>query len=295
MRAAVTGASGFVGRHLVNALVARGVQVTAVTHHGKLAAQPPSVRVMQLDIHRPCDDPFNALGRPDVLFHLAWAGLPHYDSSHHLIDELPAQQLFLDACVRSGIRHVVVTGTCAEYGLASGALSEDHPLAPSTGYAKAKVQLAKHVAELCKQFGCALAWARIFYLFGPGQSPHAIYSQLQAAIAAGERVFDMSGGEQLRDYLPIEEAARLLVSVGLDAGDIRTVNICSGRPVALKNLVTQWIQDAHADIRPNLGRYSYSNLEAMAFWGRREKLNRILEQSRHLHLARVKSDVSHTS
>jgi len=276
MRIAITGASGFVGRHVLHELASRGLETTVATFRRTPAGSNSLVRKVPLDIHVPVLDPFIALGEPDLLLHFAWSGLPNYDSHHHLESELPAHAAFLSACVRSGVRRIVVAGTCFEYGLASGEIRETQALAPVTGYGEAKVRLFEHMSSLRETIPFELAWPRLFYLFGPGQSPNSLYSQLQAAIARGDESFDMSGGEQVRDYLPVGNAARLLVDVAIKAGDIGAVNLCSGIPTQLKDQVAHWIAEAGLPMRMNLGRFPYPSFESMAFWGSRNKLDRAL-------------------
>ena len=156
MRIAVTGASGFIGRYVVSELVARGIETTVARFGRAIPGLPLSVQEVPLDIHSPAIDPFSVLGKPDLLLHLAWSGLPQYASSHHLESELPAQLSFLSACVRSGIRRVVVTGTCFEYGLASGELMAHlpaiqydlaHPRTPKTVFGLLCAALAQRRAS----------------------------------------------------------------------------------------------------------------------------------------------------
>ena len=95
MKVAVTGASGFVGKHVLGALLQRGVEVVAVTRMAsRLASVNNMVRVVETDIAHSRTDFFEAMGRPDILIHLAWDGLPNYMSLHHFEDELPRQYQF---------------------------------------------------------------------------------------------------------------------------------------------------------------------------------------------------------
>lgn len=276
MRIAITGASGFVGRYVLRELRSRGLQAPVTTFRHSHTESALLSREVSLDIHAPGPNPFTALGNPDLLLHFAWSGLPKYDSMHHLTQELPAHASFLTACVRSGVKRVVVAGTCFEYGLASGEIEENQALKPVTRYGEAKARLFEHMTSLRETIPFELVWPRLFYLFGSGQSPNSLYSQLQAAIAQGEESFDMSGGEQVRDYLPIEDAARQVTDVAIAVGDIGAVNICSGVPIRLKDQVSRWLDEAGSSMRMNLGRFPYPSFEPMSFWGSRRKLDRIL-------------------
>ncbi|WP_349371516.1 NAD(P)-dependent oxidoreductase [Salinarimonas sp.] len=276
MRVVVVGASGFLGRHILAALASRGLETVATSRSGAVAQASAGQETLALDLAAPPADPFAALGRPDVVVHLAWGGLPNYRSLHHFETELPAQYAFLAALARGGLRRLVVAGTCFEYGMASGPLDEALQPAPANPYGYAKNALREQLGHLQAQTGLALVWARLFYLYGEGQGARSLHSQLRAAVAAGERSFPMSGGEQLRDFLDVREAARLLVALALHAGNVGVVNVCSGRPVSVRGLVEHWIRENGWDIVPDLGRYPYPDYEPFAFWGDRGKLDRLL-------------------
>lgn len=276
-RVAVTGASGFVGRHVIAALQQHDVELTlGARRPDELTRLAAGCTVVELDIAQADEQAYAQLGRPDVLIHLAWGGLPNYRSASHLERELPAQLRFLEAMLAGGLPGLLVTGTCLEYGLRSGCLGEEHAPDPQTPYALAKDQLRRQLEAIHATRAFALCWARLFYMFGAGQSPQSLYAQLAAAVARGDRVFDMSGGQQLRDFLPVAEVADAIVRLALSGQDCGTVNICSGRPVSVRELVGNWLAENGWSIELNLGHYPYPDYEAMEFWGDRRKLDRLL-------------------
>jgi nucleoside-diphosphate-sugar epimerase len=276
MKVAVTGATGFVGRHVVAALLARGVSVIAVARKPeRVDAAKGRLTTVAIDIAE-VNDAFARLGKPDVLLHLAWGGLPNYRSDSHVDDELPRQVAFLEACAQAGLRKLVVTGTCLEYGMQSGCLDEELPAAPITAYGQAKDRLRKHLQALETSGGPQLIWSRLFYLYGPGQAPTSLYSQVRAAVADGAAEFPMSPGDQQRDFLPIETAAARLCALTLDASGTGIVNVCSGVPMTVAALAGKWIQELGANLRLNLGKYPYPDYEPLAFWGSTRKLDSLV-------------------
>ena len=112
MRIAVTGASGFIGRHVLAALAEHDVEVTALGRNvsGDLIGRP-GVRAVALDMAEVDERTFDRIGRPDALIHLAWGGLPNYRSPHHFETELPQQYKFLSTLVKSGLGCVIAAGT----------------------------------------------------------------------------------------------------------------------------------------------------------------------------------------
>lgn len=278
MRIVVTGATGFVGRHVVPALLARGHEVTAVARRAPAAgafAWRGDVRFVEFDLHGDAD-PVGALGVPEALVHLAWPGLPNYRGLFHFERNLPADYAFLKRMISAGTRHLLATGTCFEYGMQDGRLSEDLPALPTNPYGMAKNTLRLQLEMLQSEHPFALQWARLFYLHGEGQNPRSLLAQLDRAIDDGLERFDMSGGEQLRDYLPITGAASALAGLASHPHATGIFNVCSGQPVSVRRLVEARIAERGARISLNLGHYPYPDYEPFAFWGARDRLDRAL-------------------
>lgn len=268
MKVAVTGASGFIGRHVLTELSKHDVDLVAVTRAAaRLSDLGKTVRVVEMDIASPPSDSFDRLGKPDVLIHLAWDGLPNYKSLHHFETELPRQYQFLKTMVESGLQSLLVTGTCFEYGMQSGALAATMPTEPTNPYGYAKDALRQQLEYLKSSKPFNLTWGRLFYMFGEGQPSTSLYPKLKEAVSRGDKTFNMSGGEQLRDYLHVEEVAHQIVQLAMTQRNIGPVNICSGKPISVRRLVEQWLKDNNWDIELNLGYYPYPDYEPMAFWG----------------------------
>jgi len=280
LKIAVTGASGFIGRYVLAELERHQVEIVATTRRvERLANSARTARIVEMDITRPEKDCFNRLGRPDVLIHLAWDGLPNYMSLHHFETELPRHFFFLKSMLEAGLPSLLVTGTCFEYGMQSGPLSEDLVALPNNPYGYAKNALRQQLEFLKTAKPFALTWARLFYMYGEGQPKGSLYSQMEDAVMRGDELFNMSGGEQLRDYLPIGEVARLIAILATNHSNSGCVNVCAGKPISVRKLVEGWLKEKNWNIGLNLGHYPYPTYEPMAFWGDRHRLDAILNEN----------------
>ncbi|UZR28721.1 NAD-dependent epimerase/dehydratase family protein [Methylococcus mesophilus] len=279
MKILVTGATGFLGQHVVPALMARGHEIIATARSlepVKVFPWSNAVHFYSHDIHADPVTMPECFGEVEALVHLAWQGLPNYKAPFHYETNLPADYRFLKSIVERGVKHLLVTGTCFEYGTQNGCLSEEMPTDPANPYALAKDTLRKFLQMLQSQMPFILQWVRLFYLYGPGQNPNSLLSQLDKAIDRGDALFNMSGGEQLRDYLPIEEVARVL-AIMLEHPELAgIINCCSGIPISVRSLVEARLAERGSDMALNLGHYPYPDYEPMAFWGSRNKLYRAL-------------------
>ena len=263
----VSGATGFIGQHLIPILLKDGYEVLAISRSQKRAETLPwfkDVKFVSYDFHS--DQQITEVEGFRGLIHLAWQDLPNYDSSVHLKKNLPYSYQFIESLINKGVNQVLIAGTCFEYGLKSGAISSSSTTEPTTLYATAKDTLRKKLTSLSLNKDFNLQWARIFYMFGKGQNSNSIISQLDFAIKNKQKVFRMSGGEQIRDYLPVEKAAEKLFYL-YKSGNKGIFNICSGKPISIKNLVESYIEKKNSNIIPKYGYYPYSVYEPMQFWG----------------------------
>jgi dTDP-6-deoxy-L-talose 4-dehydrogenase (NAD+) len=277
----VTGATGFIGNYVVQELLKNNYQVIASSMNEEKAKQFswfPRVKYVASNFQYFDETTNYALffDSPDAIIHLAWEGLPNYKSLFHFETNLPLQYKFLKNLIINGIKDITVTGTCFEYGMEDGCMSEDMQPKPANPYALAKDSLRKFLQELRKVEPHMLKWIRLFYMYGNGQNPNSLLSQLDKALANGDKVFNMSGGEQTRDYLPVEKVAEYIVKIALQNKVTGIVNCCSGKPLAVKSLVEKYLAEKNKNILLNLGYYPYSDYEPMHFWGDDKKLKTII-------------------
>jgi GDP-4-dehydro-6-deoxy-D-mannose reductase len=237
MRAAVTGSSGFVGRHLVPYLRRLGDEVVTLDHTGD---EPVDVT----DTHRVRD--VLRAARPDAVYHLA--GLSHVGESWdapEVVFRVNAGGALsvLRASADAGVSRVLVVGSADEYGVVDAGdlpITEEAAVRPITPYGASKA--AGDVLALQAFLGDGLGTLRVraFNHTGPGQSAAMLVPGLAARIAAAEksaereiRVGRLDVVRDLTDVRDVVRAYRLLVEHGAP-GD--AYNVCSGRGVSVRDV-----------------------------------------------------------
>ena len=234
----VTGATGFVGRHVLRALASLGLPTRVVIRDGTEA---------RLEVHRGME---GVITTPDLfaedvqwwarvcdgidsIIHAAWYAEPRqYLHSPKNMDCVLGTLQMARGAVMAGVRRVVGVGTCLEYDTRYGALSVDTPLHPRTPYAGAKVAAYTALAHWLPAQGVEFAWCRIFYLYGEGEDERRLVPYLRARLAAGQPA-ELIDGKQIRDFLDVQEAGRMIADVVIGAQQ-GAVNICSGVAITVR-------------------------------------------------------------
>ncbi len=277
----VTGATGFVGNYVIAELLKTSHKIIASSSNianAKEAEWFDRVTYIPFDLSNfdPSNNYYEFFQSPEMMIHLAWEGLPNYNSNFHLTANLPRHSALLENLIKNGLKDLTVTGTCLEYGFLEGKLNELMPANPSNPYAIAKNSLRVYLEAIKEKKPFELKWVRLFYMYGKGQNPNSLLSQLDSALAKGEESFNMSKGEQVRDYLPVEKVAEYIVRIALQNYITGIINCSSGVPIKVKSFVEDYLGKNGKKIALNLGYYPYASYEPMEFWGDNSKLNSIL-------------------
>jgi dTDP-6-deoxy-L-talose 4-dehydrogenase (NAD+) len=236
----LTGAAGFVGRQVLRALGERGCRVRPVVRERqqKWLAHDAAIEtiVASPDIFVESAAWWARTCRGvDTVIHAAWYAEPDkYLQSPKNQDCLSGTLQLAEGAAQAKVRRFVGIGTCFEYDLGAGRLSISTPLSPSTAYARAKVDAFNALSASLPRQGVAFAWCRLFYLYGEGEDTRRLVSYVRARLRAGEPA-ELSSGIQIRDFLDVREAARMIVDVAF-GGEEGPVNICSGMPVTVREV-----------------------------------------------------------
>jgi nucleoside-diphosphate-sugar epimerase len=235
-RVLVTGATGFIGRHAVDALLARGYEVHAVA---RSRGDATDVSWHEADLLDPtAGAALVERVAPSHLLHLAWYTQPGavWTAPENLAWAQASLALY-SAFAVSGGRRAVLAGTCAEYDWSCGTCHEaTTPLRPATLYGACKQGVGTAVTAYGAAHGPSTAWGRVFFLYGPGEPPEKLAASVLRALLEGRRA-PVSHGRQVRDFLHVGDVAGAFAALVADETVHGPVNIASGVPISLRDLL----------------------------------------------------------
>lgn len=238
----LTGATGFVGTQILRTLLDRGCTVRVPVRNPSQVRQKYLSRegleiVETSDLFSEDAEGLEALLRgARTLIHAAWFATPgEYLNSAMNLACLTGTLNLARAFSLSGGKRFVGLGTCAEYYPSPGLITTATPLEPQNLYAACKMSAYQVLRHFCSSEAISFSWCRIFYLYGEGENGLRLVPYVRRQLEAGQAVM-LTRGDQIRDFLDVAEAGRMIVDVAL-GDDQGAVNICSGKPTTVRQLV----------------------------------------------------------
>lgn len=273
MKVVVTGASGYIGRHVVDALIKMHHEVIAVDMINK--GINTDATFLSLDIFS--DDIYNKLGRPDACIHMAWKdGFNHASDAH--MGMLSKHYAFIKNMIDGGVKYLSVMGTMHEIGYYEGCVDENTPTNPLSMYGIAKNALREASLLLAEKSNTALMWLRAYYILGDDSNNNSIFTKITQMEHEGKASFPFVSGKNKYDFIHVDELAKQIATASTQSEITGIINCCSGKPVSLADKVNEFIEKNHYSIRPDYGKFPERPYDSPAIWGDNTKINLIMEK-----------------
>ena len=263
----ITGATGFIGRHLVRRLSGARAQIFAAASpsHGpapRPAETKPTLQRLAFDI-RDAVAVRSTLDevKPDIVFHLAAVGVtnPSVDPMLALMVNGGGVINLLEGLRGRRMERVVLVGTCHEYG----ASTEDGGLDPRNAYSASKVAAWAFGRMYWRAHRLPVTTVRPFQVYGPGQSERALIPSAVKAALTGED-FPMTPGKQVRDFVFVEDVVDGMLAAALsDAAEGKSLDLGTGRGSTVLHAVERIWQLTKAKGQIRAGALSYRTGAAM--------------------------------
>ena len=274
MKILVTGADGYIGRHIVNNLLDLGHEVIAVDIHTddiNDKAEKKKLNLFTADL----TNVYTSLGSSDVCLHMAWRdGFVHNSVNH--IGDLSSHYKFLVALMEQGLKHLAVMGTMHEVGYWEGKIDENTPCNPISMYGIAKDALRRSMIAYCKSNSILLQWLRGFYILGDDKKNHSIFSKLLQADEQGQELFPFTTGKTKYDFINVDELVEQISKAVTQTDVTGIINCCSGNPMTLAERVENFIKDHKLKIRLNYGVFPDRPYDSPIIFGDDKKIKQIM-------------------
>lgn len=244
----LTGATGFVGRQIHKRLLDQGHDVVVVIRPGSGDRLMPGQSVSRIvetpDLFSESEDWWaDKLAGVEAVIHAAWyVEWRKYTDSDINFDCVSGTLAMARGAAKSGVRHFVGVGTCMEYLLPSTELTIDSVLSPTTLYSACKLSVYHMLSEYFSKLDLTFSWCRLFYLYGEGENPSRLVPYVRERLSRGE-IAKLSAGTQVRDFLDVGKAGAMIADV-ITTGQPGAINICSGQPTTIRQLV-EFIADEY--------------------------------------------------
>lgn len=271
----VTGAGGYIGRHVVTALCNAGAEVTAVDF--RTEGIDPHAKTLSYDIFNGSKDIYRELGSPDACLHMAWKdGFAH--NSHAHMELLSKHYEFLHNLLEGGLKQIAVMGTMHEIGYWEGAIDENTPCSPLSMYGIAKDALRRSTFLLTKGQDVCLQWLRAYYIYGDDQFSSSIFAKILQAEARGDEKFPFTSGKNRYDFIHVDTLAEQIAACLMQTKVKGIINCCTGEPLSLAEKVEGFIKEHGLSIRLEYGAYPDRPYDSPGVWGDATKIREIMKE-----------------
>jgi|TARA_R110002126_G_scaffold110918_1_gene248370 UDP-glucose 4-epimerase len=277
----ITGASGFIGKHLCQALVDKGIRVVALSRRKQHVIATESY---MLDLCNR-DNVFSVIERlqPDYVVHLAAVKtrsvLP---SDYHVAYEenFLASLHLIEACQKvTSLKRFIYVGSCEEYGEQKLPFKEEQREKPTTAYGVSKLAVTQFLQTFTRSCNFPAIILRPSLVYGPGQGTEMFLPAMIQAIVE-KKLFPMTHGEQTRDYLYVDDLVSAIECALFKDSDLngQLFNVSSGMPIQIKvlaRMVARLIADDR-EVLLGCGLQAYRAGEAMAYWADNTRASKLL-------------------
>lgn len=273
MKILVTGANGYVGSKVVLELYKSGVDVIATDISNTQLDK--KIKFVRSDIFQNNNNWFEFFECPDVCLHLAWRdGFIHNSSKN--IEDLSSHFSFLKNMIDNGLKHIASMGSMHEVGYYEGMITERTLCNPSSLYGIAKYSLRESLKLYTEQSNVVFQWLRGYYLYGDDIFGNSIFCKLRQAVNSGEKTFPFTSGKNKYDFIHINLFAKYVCKCVMQSEVQGIIDICSGVPIGLGEMIEKYIQMNELNIKLDYGKYPDRPYDSPCIYGDNSKLKKII-------------------
>lgn len=271
----VTGANGYIGKHVVKFLLSKGYEVIASDF--RFDNVDDRATKLTVPIFTENKEIYKDVGRPDICIHLAWKdGFLHNSPAH--IENLSNHFVFCKNMLDGGLKHISVMGSMHEIGYHEGSIDENTPTNPLSLYGVAKNSLRQSLSILLNNYeDVFFQWLRAYYILGDDKSNNSIFTKIIEKSEQGEKIFPFTSGKNKFDFISVDELAEQISVASIQKTEVGIINCCSGTPISLAEKVETFIKENGFEIKLGYNMYPDRPYDSPGVWGDNKKIQKIMK------------------
>ncbi len=266
MRIFITGATGFIGKHVVDRLKPNN-ELLLLTRRTVEGENCVIGNLSDIDMLKDTIKQF----QPEAIIHIAWEGIPDYAydmSKNNLVYGLN----ILDLCKYVGCKTILFTGSCWEYEQPCGEIREDHELSYANAFKVCKNSLNQLATVFCAENNIKMYWTRFFYVYGPGQKLNSLIPSIILSLKKGETPNLLSPLNK-NDFVYVKFVAKSIEFILKNKPENIIFNIGSGESTAIVDILRIVTKQLSVDI--DFDKYKANEGQPIDFYASLENLDKL--------------------
>ena len=276
-RVIVTGANGYIGSQVVKKLLDNSYDVIAVDLNNNFVDK--RAEFYNSDIFNLDESLYKKWGLPKAVLHLAWQDGFNHNADSHILN-LTNHFNFLKRLIDFGVTSVTVMGSVHEVGYYEGKVDENTPCNPLSYYGIAKNTLRQLIQLYSSDKNVSLKWLRGYYITGNDYNNHSIFTKILESAKNGKKEFPFTKGDNQFDFINIDDLAEQIFMCTVQDETDGIINVCSGKPVAIKDKVEMFIKENNLNIKLLVGKFPSRRYDSPIIYGDNTKINTIMKKTK---------------
>jgi|688.fasta_scaffold88499_1 nucleoside-diphosphate-sugar epimerase len=234
----ITGANGFIGKHVVKYLISKNKKIKIIARKKNNLFKNKNIKIFYTkNLFKEKENNLkNFLKNVNTVIHLAWFVKPNnYLNSEKNIECLIGTINLAEACAQSKVKNFIGIGTCFEYKISNKKISVNSALEPKNLYSATKLSVYFSLLNFFNKKKINFSWLRLFYISGDDDYEQKLIPYIIKNLKLNKNIY-LTKDKKIKDYMTVQNVAEAICKISLKSKKKPVYNICSGHPITIRKI-----------------------------------------------------------